>query len=343
MRFQGVQALRAIAALMVVVSHATFYASERLSAGFPVFHAETGIDLFFIVSGFVMVFSSRKLWADASGWKTFAKRRIIRIVPMYWLATTVKLLVMLASSGLVLHETFSLRKTILSYLFLPCRGADGILSPILSVGWTLCFEMLFYALFALAMFLRRDVYKFMLVTLGPVACLWAFQRPTWPTALHFYANTRIIEFLMGMLLAKITLQGRKCSPGVAYCLIAVGFFLLLPATGLNLLEPFALSCGIPATLVVFGVLSIEQQLKIPNFVILLGDASYVMYLFHPLISPIVPVILRKLHFAHPWVSTIGSIGVAITVGIAIHLFIEKPLTVRLSAPSKRVLPLDATA
>jgi exopolysaccharide production protein ExoZ len=159
--FRGLQALRGIAAFLVVITHSGFYVSERLRPGFKYWTRGTsGVDLFFVLSGFVMIYSSVKLFSDPNGWRVFAERRIVRIVPVYWLATTVKLVALLAGSSYILHSQLSVLKEIASYLFLPTRNLDGEIRPLLGVGWTLNFEMFFYALFTFALRLRANVYWF---------------------------------------------------------------------------------------------------------------------------------------------------------------------------------------
>jgi exopolysaccharide production protein ExoZ len=111
------------------------------------------------------------LIGDPKGWLVFSHRRVIRIVPMYWLATTVKLVVMVLAGEFVLHARLSPLDTVMSYLFLPTRNSDGNVFPLLGVGWTLNFEMLFYLLFALALSLRASVFKFV--------CTGLFIRSSW--------------------------------------------------------------------------------------------------------------------------------------------------------------------
>jgi len=133
--YLGLQVLRVMAAVLVLITHSGFYASERLDRSYKYWETgAAGVDLFFVISGFVMVYSSVKLIGDRKGWLVFSQRRVIRIVPMYWLATTLKLVVMVLAGELVLHARFSLLDTSMSYLFLPTRNSDGNFLPLLGVG-----------------------------------------------------------------------------------------------------------------------------------------------------------------------------------------------------------------
>lgn len=152
-RFDGIQSLRLVAALLVVITHSTFYTHERLNSNIEVWRTGAiGVDIFFLISGFVMLITADRFIISKHGWKEFAARRLLRIAPMYWLATTVKLLTMLAIPSAVLHAKLDIGNVILSYFFLPSRNIDGQFAPLLGVGWTLVFEMFFYALFASALF-----------------------------------------------------------------------------------------------------------------------------------------------------------------------------------------------
>jgi peptidoglycan/LPS O-acetylase OafA/YrhL len=77
-----------------------------------------GVDIFFIISGFVMVISSRSLITPNDGWKIFLKKRLIRIVPLYWAATSLKLFILLLMSSLVLHANLDGWVIIKSYFFM---------------------------------------------------------------------------------------------------------------------------------------------------------------------------------------------------------------------------------
>src|SRR5262245_28342455 len=82
-----VQALRGVAAAMIVAQHACFEAGLR-RVTFP-FHL--GVEIFFVISGFIMVYTSRHAFGRTDAWPAFARRRVIRIVPTYWLYTTLLL------------------------------------------------------------------------------------------------------------------------------------------------------------------------------------------------------------------------------------------------------------
>src|ERR1700730_13801630 len=251
----SIQALRIVAAGLVVVTHSTFYAFERLDRNFFVWQRGTrGVDIFFVISGFVMIYSSQKLLALPGGWKTFAERRIVRIVPLYWLITTLKVFILLVTTGLALHTKLSPITVICSYLFLPAKNLDGQIDPVVGVGWTLTFEMLFYFLFALALFLRINVFKFVGVILALLSIGAYFRQPSWPP-IAFYLNSIVLEFFLGMLVAKACIKGIYFPQKTVFWLLACGFiFLLFPSPDWNL--PKVLISGVPASLIVWSAASL---------------------------------------------------------------------------------------
>jgi exopolysaccharide production protein ExoZ len=322
--YLGLQVLRVMAALLVLITHSGFYASERLDTSFKYWGTgAAGVDLFFVISGFVMVYTSVHLIGDRKGWLVFSQRRVIRIVPMYWLATTVKLVTMVLAGEFVLHARFSLVHTVMSYLFLPTRNIDGNLVPLLGVGWTLNFEMFFYLLFAMALFLRVSVFRFVGPNLFLLAAVSFFRQNNWPSV-AFSLSPIVLDFFLGMLITRACLRGKYLSREAAVLSVFAGLLLLLvfPVT----IWHTSLS-GVAAAMIIVGVVRLEAWFTwIPKWLIYLADASYVIYLFHPMVAPAAPVVLSKLNMPYPLLSVALSICFALLAGCFIHELAEKPVT-----------------
>lgn len=340
-RFEGVQALRFVAALLVVLTHATFYASERLVPGLPIWASgAAGVDVFFVISGFVMLVSSHALPGGAESARAFAIRRLTRIVPLYWLATTLKLLAVLAVPGALLHSQIDVGHIVRSYLFLPSMNEAGELKPVLGVGWTLNFEMFFYALFGLALLLRRSPIRFVTGVLVGLSALALLRTPDWP-AIAFWADTVVLEFVAGMAIAHWTLAGRRLPTPVALGVLAIGLVGLLWPWGAVPDMLRVVTWGVPAALIVAAVASLEPVLqgRVPRSALLLGDSSYALYLFHPMVAPIVPVVLAKLGLIDVTLSIALSVAASITAGLVVHRFFERPVTRALKPPAGSSAPL----
>jgi len=327
-QYTGIQSLRVIAALLVVVLHSMFYTKERLGLGHYDLSWEVGaagVDLFFIISGFVMLYSSQKLLTRPDGWKIFAFRRIIRIVPLYWLATSLKVLALILVPAEVLHNRLSLSTVTLSYLFLPTRSPSGEINPLLAVGWTLTFEMFFYFVFLLALFTRLNVIRFVGVVMILCTIGSFFYRPSWPPA-AVYLDSIVLEFLFGMILAHLCLTGRRIPPRIAIPLS----FLILAAIFIagHIPGPRCVKFGLPAFLLCWCAASLESILhkRIPVIVLFLADASYALYLFHPLVAPAAPVLLLKMGIQSPWISISLSVAIAVAVSSIVYRYVDRPIT-----------------
>ncbi|KQZ17967.1 acyltransferase [Caulobacter sp. Root1472] len=325
-QFNLIQVLRFVAAAMVLVLHSSFYTSERLVDGAAVWHVgRYGVDIFFVISGFVMMISASSLTSRPGGWWTFLSRRFIRIFPLYWVATTINLAVLLVMPSVVLHSQFKVWEIVSSYFLIPHRDAKGVIEPLVGVGWTLMFEMMFYYCFTLCLKFKLSPLKTIIPVFVVLAALSFFKTPAWPT-IAFFCNVRVLEFCTGMLLAKYI---RKVPTGLKWGLpfAIVGFVILLtPAFGTApVVSPLLMVLA--STLVVAAAVSLEPQLgpRAPGWLLILGAASYALYLFHPLIAPAVPMVLKKLAIHSAPLSILLCICVALPAGLFMHFLVERPI------------------
>ncbi|HTI80504.1 MAG TPA: acyltransferase, partial [Acetobacteraceae bacterium] len=287
-KFDGIQSLRFVAALLVVVTHSTFYAGERLDPSIPTWNFGTvGVDIFFVISGFVMVISTKGLEGAKDGWKYFGMRRLVRIVPMYWIATTIKLLTLLAVPSAILHAQLDPGKTVLSYLFLPSRNFEGRVEPLLGVGWTLTFEMFFYLVFTIALLARAKPIWFCAAVLSICALGNVFRPEGWVPAL-VYLDPILLYFLVGMVVGQWT-KDRSIRRLLVWMSYVIALWLVIPLADGEFSggDAYFLTRHISVAVLVTVVVACEGWITghVPRPVIYMGDASYSLYLFHPLIAP----------------------------------------------------------
>ena len=300
-KLRSIQVLRGIAACAVVVLHA--YPQVETRGGVEVRelglagYGAAGVDLFFVISGFIMATVAQGRTA-----RQFLGDRLWRIYPLWWVAV-VPWLFMLPRGA-----TF-----VMSSLTLWPIYAGGYYVPVLKVGWTLSFELLFYLGMTAAIATRAAVP----IALYALFMLGALTLPS--PVLHFVGNPMALEFLMGVMVARLP---RRAALG---WLIPLGFALLFAtraSTGdvESTLEPhFALwrafAWGMPAALVVWGTLSIAKLFDHRRFdlPVAMGDASYSIYLFHPIIA---------YGFDLP-----GAVRVLLAIGMgwAVHVVVERRL------------------
>lgn len=339
-QFLSIQALRFIAALAVVVLHSTFYTMERLHSGTGIYHVgANGVRLFFVISGFVMIISSQKLLGTPRGWSVFALKRIVRIVPIYWAITLIKVAVLLVTPAVVLHSELDWGYILKSLFFIPEYNVDGEIRPLLGVGWTLNFEMFFYLLFALSLACRIRPIRFIAPILIVMSALSLVKTPDWPVAAYFLCDPIVIDFLAGMLIGHWVQRGRTGpSQAVAWAATIIGlFYLFVP--GIPRAEYATLYGSLITTvasgMVIAGAVSLERSIghRIPQWTAYMGAASYSLYLIHPMISPIIPTLLSKggMKFGFlPIVSVIGAVAIAMVSAIIVYRFIEQPVVKKIS-------------
>lgn len=277
----NVQALRAVAALMIVVVHlAPLLATSGLGGDIGLFQA--GVDVFFVISGFIMLHISRD---RMPGPGAFLHNRVIRIVPAYWL---VSLLFLAAATALHQWQAdgAGLGLLVRSLFFLP-SGDPPLYYPLLYVGWSLNFEMFFYLLFALTLALKlaplaRTTAVAALLTI-PVTLVGLRLVP--PSLADFYGNPIVYEFVLGMLLG-------LAWPWLGRVPVWVGWLgIVAGPLAMVLLHPLVedvhrlFLAGFPGAVIVAAALVLERHGRsVRNgAVLLIGAASYVLYLSHPIV------------------------------------------------------------
>jgi exopolysaccharide production protein ExoZ len=325
----SLQYLRAVAAMMIVFTHGWDqlpWLKERIPNV-----AQSGVDLFFVISGFIMVYVTAKAGSSALH---FMRMRIHRIVPLYWLYTFATAALLLAAPNLFKTSAFTVSHFLQSLLFIPHWGPTGSISPMILLGWTLNYEMFFYAIFAIAMAIlaarRVPLAIAMLLVLPILGLLINFGGSA---AGEFYSNEIILEFIFGMLLAPLFLNGvlDRVGAPIGIALIAAGIIGLCIG-GYHFESSRALSFGVPAALIVAGALSVEATrhvAKVQPF-LLLGDASYSIYLAH-----LFPIALLRFGWNRAMLPTDGLgpvlafMAIALLcgalAGVASYLFLERPL------------------
>jgi exopolysaccharide production protein ExoZ len=276
------QYLRAIAALMVVYFHSVLQV-PKVNSGFDwQFHlfGETGVDIFFVLSGFVM-------WLTTTGRQMrpldFYRRRIQRIVPLYWLATLFSAAVALVAPSILKSTVFDIPHLAASLLFLPWRNpADpALIAPVVVPGWTLNYEMFFYFVFGLLLLVREKWRLYALFGTMTAIILACRLFPVATTATTVYGDPIIYEFLAGVVLAKLYLEKLLLPQAVAWPALVVGFAFLLINETLCDASMRSYMWGIPAVVILYSAVSIDfSKLPVIGWLSYLGDASYSIYITH---------------------------------------------------------------
>ncbi|WED41877.1 acyltransferase family protein [Legionella cardiaca] len=317
---KSIQGLRLLAAWMVVFHHFTqIYFNFEKNNWFVLFfsnYGAYGVDLFFVISGFVIYHSTADKMTTP---KQFILHRLIRIAPAYWFFTLVVTILVVTCKGLIPLTAFELSFFFKSLLFLPAHNPSGIgFYPLLTIGWTLNYEMIFYMIFALTLYLPLKL-RFIATAVGLLSIVLLSSRLG--GSFLFYSNKIMFEFLFGILInffwRKKLIQRINAKGAI--------ILLLLAITSISIQEPrhHFLRLGIPCALIFTAVISQDRWFN-NDWLIRLGNWSYSTYLCHPLILAISHLISLTLGI-NPFLMLCLSCLLILVVSFWSYSFIEKPI------------------
>lgn len=349
---RNIQALRAFAALWVAWYHTLqpvttgSYGLQVATNGMPWLHEAgavgwIGVDVFFVISGFIMACSTCDMPGGRRDACDFMWKRVKRVVPLYWVLTTAVVAAALVLPHFFNSYRFELVHAIKSYLFLPAARPDGVALPPLVPGWTLNYEMYFYFVFGLLLWLgvHRSLRAFVLVFAGSVVAGQVLQRQApWPASAMGFVVTSplLLEFLAGVIIARVVRQARV--PGwAAAAAMLCGVALLrhwmidIPAEGAaprHIAELYrVLALGVPAALLVAGAVLLERTWAFPRPVLHLGDASYSIYLTHFFIPGLCAKLFVWAGLAHADANLFVGVCMTLIVlcGLFFYRYVEMPM------------------
>lgn len=308
----NIQILRAIAALLVVVYHTNSVAAKYGHDPAWLWGIQpwgtTGVDLFFVISGFIMVFIQSQRRSTPT---TFMADRLLRIVPLYWLLTSTLILIIAIAPSILNSSHMDLPWAASSYVFLS-QAYTGKM-PVLFDGWTLEYEMFFYLVFAVALNFK----KLELAVFATVSAMLVMALST--------GHMIVMEFAIGMVLGLMWQNGQKpwISPAIAIAL-GLGLAYLAGIYEVQGNETRAWAVGIPAALIVYGCIHAPQVS--PSFWTKLGDASYAIYLIQVFTIPGWYKLINHVFDTHWNVSlAMGCVAVTAAMGLLTQRLVERPM------------------
>jgi len=319
-RFNSIQALRAICSIFIILEHVRY-----LNCG------AFGVDVFFCISGFMIMFSTHKSTAH------FLTKRAIRILPLYYFMTIGTWLLLVWFPDLFAQTKAAPAFLVKSLLFIPFDIGGGTLQPLLRIGWTVNCEIFFYLLFFVAFHISHK-YRGLLCGLfltGIVGAAWLL--PLHFDPLTFYGNPIMLEFVLGIVCyyvaQKIYALSTTHSPsflrGIFSLLLALCIFacLILTKPTINVLGFRRLIFwGLPATLIVICFFIAGLNISMPGWIVFLGNISFSVYLIH--YYPVMFLDRKIFDFStFTPVALFGTfVAVAVTIALAIpgwYLFEKK--------------------
>ncbi len=330
--------LRAYASVMVVLFHANSIAQSINSVGADTHFVSplwwhSVIDLFFVMSGFLMVHMSRKLYGSWAGAAKFATKRLVRTPPLYWLYTLVTASIFLILADSTRIGVITLDRILASLFFFPIPGG-----PIILLGWTLNLEVFFYTLFGLTLRLAfpRGAFVCCAILASLVAVGLTFNIDVY--ALRIWTDPILLDFIWGITLAVLFHSGVRLSRAARSVLLLASITILAVVTvthfdrvlaPFNLLRP--LIFGASAALLVAAATLRERDGDfgfVGNFITEMSNAAYTVYLSHVISLKAVEVAYRHLGLADrfgPTLFIVVAVPVAVGLGYLAYLAVEKPL------------------
>ena len=349
------QLIRGLATVLVVIRHATGNSIELLQKDFlfNIFaFGSSAVDIFFVLSGFIITYTSLKGGADPKELTPFLKRRFIRIYPTYWIITSLFLGIQILLP--MFYNTtypYSAANLLSTYLLFPGHIMVN------GVSWTLSYEVFFYLLFSLVFLFsnKKMIFGIFLIYALSVITSSMFmdisEDNIWLNLVFFPMN---VEFFMGVLAALVVNRIPKWSSIPLIVLGVIYFTVSALVTDLNTLLDLhvrdrIIQFGVPSFLVILGVVKYEltHEVRVAKVFLLLGESSYSLYLLHlPVIAACTKLIV-KFNITNGLMIQLLLISVIIAICWGATIFyklIERPVMLKLNvlmSKKKRNFSLDS--
>jgi len=310
-KIDSIQVLRFFAAFSVMMVHLPVF-------GFGIW----GVDIFFVISGFIM------MYVTENNEKFFLLKRIFRIVPLYWILTLGVFALAILVPDVLNNTTANIVHLIKSLFFIPFDKNGAGHFPILFLGWTLNFEVIFYFLFFLSLVFFKE--NRMIACSIFIIIFLVFNKIFSEKNFIFetYANDIFIEFIFGMILFTIWKKYKnKISTNLSNHFICLAI-LLVSIFILNYYNfSRSVSYGLPSLILTVYFLFFLNHLKFPKILVSLGDASYCIYLLHPYVIQFFYKILEinEYDIIIELVFTLIISIIVFIVSLLIYKFIEFPI------------------
>lgn len=332
-RLDGLQVARGVAAVSVVLTHAVAHPF----AGAPdIAHllGRYGVTLFFLISGYIMVLTTGAQTFDPIA---FMRRRILRVVPIYYLANAVLLAAVIVVPSAFKSTVFKPEYFLKSLAFVPTRwlfDADYIF-PFFRLGWTLNYEMFFYVCFAAcaALSLKGRIITITAVFVALVALGATLVDVDGSAAAVFYTRVDVLAFVIGMWMAAFA--RRDVAPLPSWVNHALGLLSMVALVGIAVFYS-RIRADLWTQLVLDAVCFIHLRLIIlrydahgataSRFALLIGDASYSIYLFHMFAVGIIVAVANRLGGIWLFVAMPVAMVAGVSAGVVVYKLVEVPLT-----------------
>jgi peptidoglycan/LPS O-acetylase OafA/YrhL len=339
----NLQIARFVAALMVLFSHVQHEAlkpgllDSSQSSPWDFIYFAGGVDIFFVISGFIMYHIAQDEFGTPGASFRFIVRRLLRVVAPYWICTTAMIIASIVFSHHVTHSELNLPHILASYFFMPFKNSYGAMYPVLMLGWTLNFEMLFYMIFAVALNFKKPTGPLVLAAFISIIGFSGVFFNLQIGLFAFWCNPIVFEFLMGVVLAMVWAQGFRWAKSMSYLSVLLGFTAMFYLKEIGIAQHYwdarPLWMGLPALVICAAAVftrDSERQSSVKRALVFGGDISYALYLSHPFALNLLFLMYASFGFRSVWLYILSACVFSIVVAIIFHWWIEKPVTAKLN-------------
>lgn len=322
-KLDNLQTLRAIAACLVIICHSIGnyvtwnhlpYPSEDVIWDI----GKLGVGMFFVISGFIMMFIHHDDFHKKGATIGFYIKRLVRVVPMYWIFTLiVAVKLYLQGRDIEIIDLFK------SLLFIPYQNSAGLWRPVHDLGWTLNLEMYFYFIFGFALLLNKKIGMLVLF----ISILLPLLINHFYSMTSFYSDPVVVYFLIGILIFHFK-NSQKLNLNISgttffiICIIAI-----TTAFSLNIITN--LFTIILAILLPFLAVICSSKIKPLKAITLIGNASYSLYLVHPLVIGALLSVFKKLpalpHIFGMMSYVLVCVIASVIVAHITFIYVEQPI------------------
>jgi peptidoglycan/LPS O-acetylase OafA/YrhL len=350
-KFESLEMIRALAALSVVFFHTQIIFTARtgiVPLGGVFGAGSRGVDLFFVLSGFIIAYIHAGDLGRPGRVGRYFYSRFVRIYPSVWITTLLALTVYLVGfGGPDKADKLQPWNIAASFLLLPQQG-----DALVNVTWSLKYEIFFYLLFALAILRRPIGLWLILVWQVSVLATYLFGRPLEWSWISFYLRPIVLEFGLGLISAWVVINRARFAlldnRRFITSMLALGVTVFVAAELIQAYAPTALEAlpdflvfGVSAALIVvsLAVIDIQRRYAVPRVLVMLGGASYSIYLVHfSTISLLASFLTRgdRVPMNNAVFLAVALIG--IFFGLLFHLWIDRPIHRFLRKRQRRAPP-----
>lgn len=336
--YYNIQLLRFIAAFNILLYHlfaTTFTLKHGIDysyTSFLFYHGRAGVDLFFIISGFIMAFTTENTFNNKSNALSFFIKRVSRIYPPYLFFTVLVFCVFLIKPDWINSTAGNIVSLFRSFTLIPQKD-----SHLIAVAWTLEYELYFYCIFSIFILMKEKNLLRNLFIWAIIALSAGFIVKEIHPILKVATSPLLLEFIIGACIAIFIRRTARFTPlyaGIIALIAGLSLFCLnyIPSFQnlfkLNFWMRFVMY-GIPQAFILYGVVLLEnKKYSFPQFKIL-GDSTYTLYLSHVLVVSAISRIWIALDLKYIFDSSILVLIIIITAvafSVLFYKIIEKRLT-----------------